>query len=118
MINLLGTLHAVLIDAGYSTRIESSGHGDVLCFEDDAVIGFVSLFEQPDELIGGWLLRETALLSQFAPRLQAAGEKAWNVYCVFLCESPATDVQTRLIGWIEENLFRTRKIAACNIDTR
>ena len=52
---------------------------------------------------------------QHAPRLQTAGEKAWNVYCVFLCSADPTPIEQHEIDWIEENQERTRKIAAAGI---
>ncbi len=59
-----------------------------------------------------------SLLTRFAAGFRTAGEKAWNVYCVFLCGSAADSVQNRQVRWIEENLERTRKIAACGLASR
>jgi hypothetical protein len=57
-------------------------------------------------------------LVQFAPNLRRAGDKAWNVYCVFVCAPNGDEIQNREIGWIEEDLERTRKIAAAGIRSR
>ncbi|MEA1015160.1 hypothetical protein [Sphingosinicella sp. LY1275] len=118
MIDLLSTSQILLRDGGFAVRLASIDQRPVVCFEDDALFGFCSAFEQPDELMNGWKLFERQILSRFAPNIRAAGEKAWNVYCVLLCGGPATTVQKRAVSWIEEDLERTRKIAGCDIASR
>lgn len=118
MIDLLSTSQILLRNAGFTVRLSSVGHRPVICFEDDALVGFCSLFEQTDELIEGWKAFESEILVRFAADIRAAGEKAWNVYCVFLCGGAGNGRQKRAVGWIEENLERTRKVAACEIASR
>jgi hypothetical protein len=118
MIDILSTSQILLRDAGFSTRVISLDRMALISFEDEAILGFCSVFETVNSLITEWKQRELACLSRFAPNLVAAGDKAWNVYNAFLCAEHASDAETREVRWIEENLERTRKIAACDITTR
>lgn len=118
MIDLLASTQVELRKAGYTTRLESMNRSSVVCFEDIVVTGFALVFADPVTLVAEWKDTESALLRRHAPSLRAAGDKAWNVYCVFLSESPAPADLDRQIRWIEEDLNRTRKIAACGISSR
>ena len=118
MIDLLSTSQILLRDAGFTVRLSSVGSRSIACFEDNALLGFCSAFEQADELIRGWKTFESEILNRFAADIRSAGEKAWNVYCVFLCGGSADTVQRRAVSWIEEDLERTRKVAACDIASR
>ena len=118
MIDLLSTSQIILKEAGYAVRLTSIQKSSVVCFEDAAVLGFCATFDTPDDLIKRWHSIESDILVQFAPNFRAAGDKAWNVYCIFLCEQVASDTNRREIGWIEENLDRTRKMAASGVASR
>lgn len=118
MIDLLSTCQVLLKEANFTTRLSSLGRSSVVCFEDGALMGFCCTFATPDELLAKWKTTEQEILVRFAPNFRSAGDKAWNVYCVFLCDATPTDEQKRVIGWIEEDLERTRKIAACGIASR
>ncbi|MEA3015180.1 MAG: hypothetical protein QOD42_3725 [Sphingomonadales bacterium] len=118
MIDLLSTTQILLSDAGYTTRLISLGATPLVCFEDDVVVGFACIFDSPQSLLSGWRERELAILNRFAPSFRSAGDKAWNVYSVFLCGPTTGLVEAREIRWIEEDLERTRKIAACGIASR
>ena len=118
MIDLLTSSLTLLRENRFATRLSQLGKNIVVTFEDDSLLGFVFIFEAPDDLIEGWRLAETTFLRAEATRFRAAGEKAWNVYCVVLCGNAGDAQQVRQIGWIEEDLERTRKIAACNITSR
>jgi hypothetical protein len=118
MIDLLSTAQILLRDADFTTRLDSLDQKNLVCFEDDTLVGFCYEFKDPQSLLAEWKARESSILTRFASSFRSAGDKAWNVYCAFLCESPADPVQTREVHWIEENLERTRKIAACGIGTR
>ena len=118
MIDVLSTMQVVLQEANFTTHLTSVNHSPVVHFEDDTLMGFGCVFDQPDELLRRWNTWETSLLTRYAPRFRLAGDKAWNVYSVFLCGAPADPLQNRQANWIEEDLDRTRKIAACGISTR
>jgi hypothetical protein len=118
MIDVLSTAQLVLRDAGFAPRSRVVERGTVVCFEDDALIGFCSVFDDPVTMLQGWRSREQSILRQFTSSFHEAGDKAWNVYCVFLSGGSGDAEQTRQVQWIEEDLERTRKIAACGLGSR
>ncbi|MDO8354959.1 MAG: hypothetical protein Q7U76_01025 [Nitrospirota bacterium] len=118
MIDVLSTLQVVLREAGFTTRLTSIERSSIVCFEDDALLGFGCIFEDPSSLLERWKSMEIAFLKRYAPSVRAAGEKAWNVYCLFLCGVAADPTQSRQVRWVEEDLERTRKIAACGLVSR
>ncbi|SRR6266540_2561025 len=115
MTDLTSTLQVILQDSGYRTSSVAIDDLLAVCFEDDAVLGFVCVFDDVSALLGRWQGMEKALLTKYAPHLQAAGDKAWNVYCAFLSAAEASPVEKHELDWIEENQERTRKIAAAGI---
>lgn len=118
MIDLVSALQVILQAASYRTRLMELETFSVVCFEDDAIMGFACLFEVPATLLQRWRSIETALLARFAPSLREAGDKSWNVYCAFLSGAPVDAMQAREVKRIEEDIERTRKIAACNLISR
>ena len=118
MIDVLSTLQVLLREGGFSTRLTSIDRSPIVCFEDDTLLGFGCVFEDPVGLLERWKTMEMALLKRFAPSVRTAGEKAWNVYLLFLCGPPADPSQYRQVRWIEEDLDRTRKLAACGLASR
>lgn len=118
MIDVLSPVQVILRSAGFLVRLETLAKAPLVCFEDDAILGFCYSFDQPQDLIEKWKAVEGEILTRFAPHIRGAGDKAWNVYSVFLCPSPANSSQKRAINWIEEDLDRTRKIAGCGIANR
>src|SRR5436189_3537858 len=118
MIDLLSTTQGVLREAGFSTRLTAIDRSPVVCFEDDVLMGFGCIFEGPSDLLKGWRTAEMSLLTRYAASLRTAGDKAWNVYCIFLCGSAADSIQDRQVRWIEEDLERTRKLAGCGLASR
>lgn len=118
MIDLLSTAQVLLKDAEYSVRLTEIQKQPLVCFEDSAFVGFCTSFERPIDLLKKWGSYETEILTRFAPVFRSAGDKAWNVYCVFFSSSPASKQEAREVSWIEEDLNRTRKIAACGVTSR
>jgi|SRR5882724_5704716 len=116
--NLKSQLQIVLQEAEYQTWLSTVDKLSAVGFEDSTVMGFACIFDTADSLLQRWRDIETALLHKHALSFQKAGEKTWNVYSAFLCGETTTDVQAREIKWIEEDLERTRKIAACGITDR
>ena len=116
MTDLKSTVQVVLQDAVYETWLLSVDGLPTIGFEDNAVMGFVCLFEDAATLLRRWRDLETKLLTVHASSLQKAGEKTWNVYSVFLCSSGADDTQLREIRWIEEDLERTRTVSYTHLD--
>jgi hypothetical protein len=118
MSDLTSNVHLVLRDGGYTTWNENISGPDVIGFEDEALLGFVCTFQTPQDLLRVWRDVETSLLNKHSARLREAGDKAWNVYSAFLTSGCPDDGEDRSIRWIEENLERTRKLAAANAVTR
>lgn len=118
MTDILGAVQLILNDAKFRTRLMSVADEPSVFFENDSVMGFVRVFPAADELLKGWRDAELAFLRTYAPRLRQSGDKAWNVYSVFLSAGPAADDLQRSIRWIEENLERTRKIASAGLTSR
>jgi hypothetical protein len=115
MTNLSSLTQLILEEAGYRTWLVSIDNLSAIGFEDEAVMGFVCEFDDPETLLSRWHAVETGLLTRHAPFLREAGQKAWNVYSVFLCTKSLDDVSRRRVAFIEEDLERTRKIAASGL---
>lgn len=118
MIDLRSTVQILLQDAGFRTRRTTSDVVPVLSFEDDAFLGFVFVFDRVGSLLQQWREQEARILSSYATSFRVAGDKAWNVYSIFLCTENGTPAQVRIVRSVEENLERTRKIAACGVANR
>jgi len=106
----------VLREAGFETWRWTGASPAVTCFENAAIIGFVHVFQSADELLTRWEATQQAVLSRHSSSLRAAGNKAWNVYSVFLAEGLAT-ANMRSVERIEENFALTRKIARAGLRT-
>ena len=76
MIDILSTTQVVLREAGFSTYLTSIDRLSIVCFEDDVVTGFSYIFEDPESMLKKWKSIETLFLTNYAPSLRAAGEKA------------------------------------------
>lgn len=118
MIDVLSTLQVVLREAGFSIGLTSIDRPPIVCFEDDILLGFACIFDDPTGLLERWKISEMALLKRYATTIRTAGEKAWNVYFLFLCAAAADPIQSRQVRWVEEDLERTRKVAACGLASR
>ena len=81
-------------------------------------MGFVCVLAEPEDLLSRWRSIESALLARHAARFRAAEDKAWNVYAIFLCPKQGNEEQTGEIRRIDEDLERTRKIAACGLASK
>lgn len=106
-----------LRQAGYETWTWTGGPVAVVCFEDKSVIGFIHIFNSALALLEKWQHAQDTALSRHVPALRAAGQKAWNVYSVFLTGGPCSPQLTRQIEQIEEDFSHTRKIARASIRT-
>jgi hypothetical protein len=118
MIDILSMMQILLQEASFTAHLTTIDRSSVVHFEDDTLMGFGCVFDDPEALLREWKNVEKSFLVRYAPGLRAAGDKAWNVYCVFLCGSTGDPVQDRQVRWIEEDLNRTRKIGACGIVNR
>jgi hypothetical protein len=115
MTDVASSAQIILQEAAFETWLVAVDQYTAVCFEDNAVMGFVYVFDEPQALLLRWRSMETALLNRNAPRFREAEEKAWNIYSIFLCAKTASEEETREIRRIDEDLERTRKIAACGL---
>ena len=104
----------VLREAGYETRPWSGGRVPVLCFENLSLMGFLHVFQTAQALLDGWEEAQSAALMRFRSALKLSGDKAWNIYSVFLTED-AVPTLARRIEQIEEDFSLARKIARSGI---
>lgn len=118
MIDIFSAAQSILRESGYRTRLLSFEHSSILSFEDDSILEFCYVFMDPTKLLKGWASVESEFLNYYSARFRFAGDKAWNIYSIFISGEVADSAQTREVRWVEENLERTRKIAACGISTR
>lgn len=112
--DILTQTEICLRNARYDTRAFSTPYGSVTCFESNAILGFVHVFETAIELLQEWQMRQKNVLTRHAISLRGAGTKAWNVYSVFLTSERAPSL-TRPIERIEEDFTLTRKIARTSV---
>lgn len=116
MSDVQSMMQGVLQEAGYRTWLVAISKRSALCFEDDSVMGFACVFNDAASLLNDWREIEMTFLRLHGDRIRSAGEKAWNIYSVFLASGAASNhTQGREIRLIEEDLERTRKIAATSI---
>ena len=54
MSDTLSLLQGVLQEGGYRTWLTPIDKRTAVCFEDDAVMGFAMLFDEPAALLAGW----------------------------------------------------------------
>lgn len=108
----------LLRDAGYETWPWDGGPVPVVCFEGDTILGFVYLFDSAEMIHEQWESAQGAALARFKPALRSAGEKAWNVYSLFLTESPADHNMEILLDRIEEDFRLTRKLVRAGVRSK
>ena len=116
--DLTSSVQATLNSAGYQTGLSELERLVSVWFEDESIMGFVSVFTDVASLLKRWRPMETAFLNRHVAGLKASHDKSWNVYGVFLSAGVADTFQARKVRWIEEDLERTRKLAATGITTR
>jgi len=115
MTDLTSTVQIILQEAGYETWLTSIEELTAICFEDDAVMGFACIFDQPNSLLSRWRDVESIFVASHALRFRDAEDKAWNVYSIFLCAGTASADQIREVRSIDEDLEKTRKVASCGL---
>ena len=116
LMDILHQVEIVLRDAGYTTQRARQGTRFVICFENAMLIGFAHVFESSAKLLTQWEAVQRAVLKQYNVALRNAGEKAWNVYSIFLTDDTESSRQ-RAVERLEENFALTRKIARGSVRT-
>ena len=106
----------VLRDAGYETWAWAGAPTPVTCFENPTLIGFIHVFESTDALLTQWEARQKLVLERHIGALRSAGDKAWNIYSIFLTKEQEPSRRWE-IQRLEEDFTLTRKIAHAAIRT-
>lgn len=106
----------ILREAGYDTWAWTGASPPVICFENATLAGFIHIFGSAEDLLTSWEAAQQRILARHAPALRAAGNKAWNVYSVFLTSEFSPALQWE-IEKLEEDFTLTRKIARTAIQS-
>ena len=69
MIDIPSSAQLLLREAGFSTRQRHVEGSPTICFEDEALIGFCSVFDTVTDLLSRWKSRELSTLRQFSASL-------------------------------------------------
>lgn len=106
----------VLRKAGYETWSWSGGPVQVICFENQALMGFLHVFPTAEALLNDWEKAQQVALDRHTAALRSAGAKAWNVYSVFLTGEVSSALAGR-VERIEEDFTLARKLARVGVQT-
>ena len=101
----------VLNNFKYSTSTFEVEGRSAVGFEDETTLGFVFAYDNVDALCALWRSDIASAAARHSLALRRAGEKAWNVYGVFLGGGSTSEASAVRLSMIEEDLTGTRKIA-------
>lgn len=115
--NIADEAVALLRSCGYTTR-SSIREGIAAEFEDEAIFGFIVVYDSVGELLDRWKGTHDAYLRSRATNVRAAAEKRSNLYAVFVTCDLVQLHQLSGIASIEENFVSSRKIVGTGITSR
>jgi hypothetical protein len=115
--NILEETRKILAAADYLLK-DFLEHPNFLYFEDESLIGFVSIHESIESILVNWKKEQDFFLKSNARFLRTAPTKAWNVYSVFLTQDVGTGEARNSLFDIEEDFQGTRKIARSALISR
>jgi len=115
--NIIHETNSILELSGYKTKY-TDADANLLYFEDDCLLGFVTVFLTVGELSTQWKEKHDAFLTKNAGRLRVSPLKAWNCYSIFLTPDDTDSFPMHTFLEIEDNLQGTRKIARYSVRTR
>lgn len=110
MTDVLAMCVQVLEAADFATQNATTRRQSIV-FENDTVIGFLSIYEDVQSLVSDWQLDLDGLVKAYQFPLRRSGDKAWNTYAVLISAAEASFSESVVLSAIEENLIGTRKIA-------
>lgn len=111
---LADDIENILRDNGYYTCLWMGNEVPTICLENKTILGFSFLFQSSEELLSNWVRVQKRALDYHADLLKKSGEKAWNIYSIFLAEDISSE-SIKQIELIEEDFTYTRKIARAGI---
>ena len=117
MIDLLTLSERLLTAAGYDLLRLSGTETPSLAFEGRTVLGFIHVYDTPIDLLRLWQRDHEDAIRRFSFAFRSAGDKAWNIYAVFLAAADADARAVHALHAIEEDLAGTRKIARAGLHT-
>jgi len=100
----------ILEEAGFRTETATASRQSII-FENDTVLGFVSIYEDTQALMRGWQADLDRLVDAYQFALRRSGDKAWNAYAVMISAAEANYSESVVLSAIEEDLVGVRKIA-------
>ncbi|MEJ0075998.1 MAG: hypothetical protein WDO17_11220 [Alphaproteobacteria bacterium] len=115
MTDLLSASAQILSEAGFTVADVTVGGRKAIAFEDATVLGFVFAYSDINELMSSWSGDGDLAVANYRFGLRRVGQKAWNVYQVFLTGGSANHIASVALSAIEENLSGTRKIARAEV---
>ena len=116
MNSLFDDARGMLDKTGYATYA-ARPDDLVLHFEDNCLLGFVRVFDDPELIISMWRHEQDSFLRLNASSLVHDPVKAWNLYAVFLTRAPTSEKVARALFALEEDFQSMRKIARGDIRT-
>ena len=117
MIDLFTHSERVLAAVGYDLLRLSGTETPSLAFEGQTVLGFIHVYDTPIDLLKLWQRDHKDAIRRFSFAFRRAGDKAWNIYAVFLAAADADARALHALHVIEEDLSGTRKIARAGLHT-
>lgn len=115
MSDLLVLGSEVLRSFGYSVMTFEHEGRTAACFEDETTLGFVFTYTDADALLSMWAPDMAKATARQSLALRRSGQKAWNVYAIFLGGGSANEADAMRLSFIEEDLTATRKIARAGL---
>jgi hypothetical protein len=117
MMDLSTQIETLLRSNDYFTRLWTGNKVPTVCLENKTILGFIYIFEFAEDLVSNWEDIQKTAFEHHAEMLHKAGEKAWNIYSIFLAENSNTEL-FKQIELIEEDFTYSRKIARTGIQTQ
>jgi hypothetical protein len=116
MISNFFFIESLLQSEGFRCSRASYDNG-VLLFEDESIMGFVSSFENVEELLRNWKIEQNRFIAKMAVPLRQAARKSWNCYAILISQSPVpTPLRAEFLS-LEEDLTLTRKLVGDGISS-
>lgn len=115
--NTLEESLAILRDGGYAVALPDQA-GSLIHFEDDCVLGFVSIERSVKAMVDSWHDKQDRFVQTQSVALERDARKAWNVYSVFICPEAASGPQLGQMNSVEEDFHVSRKIMKASIASR
>lgn len=118
LMDITAQAQVFLRNSAFRTRELKGDDALRVFFENSSLIGFLYVFESSKDLISNWEKYQATTINKYSAALRRTGNKASNVYSVFLTHDEANAETERRIANIEEDLTQTRKIARAKVRDR